>query len=90
MLQQGLIAVAPSRWSDDFRAQLAGFKGKVNEKTGHTKYEAETEELHDDLVVCYLMGAWWYARRKQAGIIEVQAVTNTDDCYEHDPLRCAS
>lgn len=63
LAQQDRVRTAPGvAWLDDFEAQFMGFKGKVNENTGHRKYEAESEELHDDLVVCYLMGAWWMLR----------------------------
>lgn len=64
LLQQRRLRVAPGRWADEFRKQLENFRGKVNEKTGRTKYEADTEAIHDDLVVCYLMGAWWFTNRK--------------------------
>jgi len=47
------------KWAMDFRDQLGGFRGKVNEKTGRVRFEAEAEDIHDDLIVCYLMSAWW-------------------------------
>jgi hypothetical protein len=74
MLQRGRIRVAPGRWNEDFRKQLAKFKGRVNEKTGNRKYEAETAEDHDDLVVCFLMGAWWIFNRKDRNAIREQRV----------------
>jgi hypothetical protein len=64
ILQQGRVRIAPGRWNEDFGKQLAKFKEKINEKTGNRKYEAETAEDHDDLVVCFLMGAWWILNRK--------------------------
>jgi hypothetical protein len=70
LVQQGRIAVAPGKWKDRFLQQLAGFKEKFNERTGKKKYEAEDEALHDDLVVCYLMGAWWILNRKDRNAIE--------------------
>lgn len=63
LIERGRLRVAPGlRWRGDFRAQLEAFRGKVNERTGRVKYEAETEEAHDDEVVCYLMMAWWMGR----------------------------
>ena len=61
LMQQGRIFTAQGiNYRSDIEEQLMGFIGKVNEDTKKRKgYEAETEELHDDLVVCYLMGAWW-------------------------------
>jgi hypothetical protein len=67
LLQGGRVRVAPGRWNDEFRKQLSAFKGKVNEATGRRRYEAETEADHDDLVVCYLMGAWWILNRRERG-----------------------
>jgi hypothetical protein len=64
MLQQGRLKVAPGRWKETFLQQLQKFRGKVNEETRRVKYEAEMEQDHDDLVVCYLMGAWWITNRK--------------------------
>jgi hypothetical protein len=75
IIQQGRVRVAPGRWNDDFRRQLAKFKGKVNETTGNRKYEAETEEDHDDLVVCFLMGAWWILNRKERNANPERAAT---------------
>jgi hypothetical protein len=68
LLQQGRVRVAPGRWNEDFKRQLAKFKGKVKEDTGNKKYEAETERDHDDLVVCFLMGAWWILNRKERNV----------------------
>jgi hypothetical protein len=65
LLQQGRVRVAPGRWNEDFKRQLTKFKGKVNEDTKNRTYEAETERDHDDLVVCFLMGAWWILNRKE-------------------------
>jgi hypothetical protein len=65
MLQQGRLRIAPGRWNEEFKKQLSKFKGKVNDRTNNTKYEAETEQDHDDLVVCFLMGSWWIFNRRE-------------------------
>jgi len=68
VLQHKRLRVASGlRWADDFKDQLEGFKGRFNEKTLYTKYQAETEELHDDLVVDFLMGAWWISKHPKTG-----------------------
>jgi hypothetical protein len=74
ILQQGRVRISPGRWNDEFKQQLSKFKGKVNENTSRTKYEAETEKDHDDLVVCFLMGAWWIINRKERNAIPEQTV----------------
>jgi len=84
MIQQGRIRVAPGRWNEDFKLQLSKFKGRVNEATNRTKYEAEAEQVHDDLVVVYLMGAWWILYRKEKGIPEQTATKNTTVGWEPD------
>ena len=62
LFEQGRVRVADGlRWGGDFKAQMLAFRGKVNEK-GRTRYEADTEEDHDDMVVCLLMAAWWILR----------------------------
>lgn len=74
MIQQGRIRVAPGKWNEEFKRQLSKFKGKVNENTGRKTYEAETEQDHDDLVVCFLMGAWWIFNRKDRNAIPEQVI----------------
>ena len=49
-------------YRDDFRSQVKGFYGKINEESRRWTFEAITENVHDDLLVCLLMCAW-YARR---------------------------
>jgi hypothetical protein len=64
VMQQGRIHFSHGlMYRQDLEQQLMGFQGKVNEMTRHTKYEAEDEETHDDLVVVYLQGCWWLLNR---------------------------
>ena len=84
MIQQGRLRVAPGRWNEDFKKQLSKFKGKVNENTRHTKFEAETEQDHDDLVVCFLLGCWWIFNRKEKGIPEQTSTQNATTGWEPD------
>jgi len=84
MIQQGRLRVAPGRWNEEFKKQLSKFKGKVNERTKNTKYEAETEQDHDDLVVCFLMGAWWIFNRKEKGIPEQTSSQQETTGWEPD------
>lgn len=60
--QRRYRVAAGLRWGDDFRKQIDGFHGRVNETTNRVTYEAETDRLHDDQVVCYLMMCWWMGR----------------------------
>ena len=56
ILEQGRLAVAAGiKHREAFEAQLTGFT--LNRKK--MKYEAESEDLHDDIVVNFLMAAWW-------------------------------
>jgi hypothetical protein len=76
LVQQRRVGVAPSRWKEEMTRQLMAFKGKVNEKTRNVKYEAENESVHDDLVVCYLMGAWWVLHRNEKDTIPEKTLHN--------------
>jgi len=65
MLQQHRLIIGKKiKHKDALVAQLNGFRGEVNKQTGRIRYEAEFEELHDDLIVCYLMAAWWAIVRR--------------------------
>ena len=56
LLEQGRLAFAKDLpFREAIEAQLTGFN--FNKKK--QKYMAETEDLHDDLVICILMAAWW-------------------------------
>jgi hypothetical protein len=48
-------------------------------------YEAERESDHDDLVVCYLMGAWWILNRRERGAIEERRLA-VEEQAAYDPL----
>ena len=84
MIQQGRLGVAPGPWKKEFDKQLNKFKGKVNENTGRVKYEAEAEQDHDDLVVCFLLGCWWIFNRKEKGIPEQTSSQNASTGWEPD------
>jgi len=82
MLESGRLRIAPVRWNADFQKQLQKFKGKVNERTKNIKYEAETEQDHDDLVVCFLMGSWYILHRREKGIPEQTSKENQSAGWE--------
>ena len=84
MIQQGRLRLAPGRWNEDFGKQLNKFKGKVNERTKNIKYEAETEQDHDDLIVCFLMACWWIFNRKEKGIPEQASSQQETTGWEPD------
>lgn len=64
--QQGRIGIVPTlKFAEDFRRQLMGFKGDPNKVAKKMKYEAESDDVHDDLIVCYLMGAWYFTRHRK-------------------------
>lgn len=71
LLEQGRVRVAPGlKYAEDLKEQLEAFRGKVNERTGRTKYENEEDATHDDMVVCLLMASWWFLR--EDGVDDVQ------------------
>jgi hypothetical protein len=89
LLQQKRVRVGPGRWKEDFRKQMQAFRGKVNEtKSGkrHISYEAENESDHDDLVVCYLMAAWWIQHRKARDEIPERHLPAKENTTDWEPL----
>lgn len=84
LMEQGRVRAAPGRWTDEFKKQLMRFRGKVNETSGRVKYGSDTEQDHDDLVVCYLMGAWWILNRRERGAAE-ERVTGKESCAGWEP-----
>lgn len=82
LIEQDRVSVVPGlRWGGDFKFQMLAFRGKVNEKTGRTKYEADTEGDHDDMVVAYLMIAWWVLRggtRSEERLLHAVAKTEAE------------
>jgi hypothetical protein len=87
IVQQARLSIAPGlRFEEDFRKQLFAFKGKVNEKTRNVSYNAETEEDHDDLVVCFLMGAWWFTRSRKTDEQVIPPATQVADWNPMDYL----
>jgi hypothetical protein len=79
LAQQNRVRIAPGRWTEDFKKQLINFKGKVNEESRRIKFEAGTETVHDDLVVCYLMGSWWIKYRKERDSIPERTLEQGTD-----------
>lgn len=64
LVQQERVRIrAGLRWADEARQQFKRFRGKINERTKRKVYEAEEEEDHDDFVICFLLGAWWFVKR---------------------------
>jgi hypothetical protein len=71
---------------EDFKLQVARFKGPVNEKSGHRSYNNETDDIHDDFVVTYLMAAWWITYRRVTEKERVIHTENTTDWNPYDVL----
>ena len=55
-----------------FEEELAGFRMKIKQTTGHDSYEAWMEKIHDDLVISAAMAVWWFD--KTHGITTVKKV----------------
>ena len=67
LAQQGRVGVARGlHWAEEFKRQLAHFKGVENKRTKHRSYAADDEDVHDDIVFTYLMAAWWFTRGGEA------------------------
>ena len=65
ILEQNRLRVAKDiPFAKDFKEQLSDFKPQEGKRKGYLKFKAEHEEVHDDLVLCFLMAAWWALNRK--------------------------
>lgn len=83
-MEQRVVRVAPDiKYREELQEQLMGFKGRYNDKTLYTKYNAKTEDLHDDLITCFLQAMWWANRRKENELSH----TETEDVTDWSPLR---
>ena len=84
MQQKRLRTAANLAHKDEFAMQLQRFVGKVNEKTRKVSYGNESDDIHDDFVVAFLMAAW-YSSYKREDVRE--AVVNVEeDAAHYDPM----
>lgn len=68
-MERHLVRIAPNvAFLDDFRKQLGNFKGKFNEMTKYTSYNAEDDNIHDDFITAYLQAMWWTRNRAENAI----------------------
>lgn len=83
-MEQRILRVAPNiNYAKELEDQLMGFKGRFNDRTLYTKYNAETDKLHDDLITCFLMAMWWANRKKENAL----GNRETEDVTDWSPLR---
>jgi len=86
LVQQERVRVAEKlKWAEEARRQFKSFRGKINERTKHKVYEAETEEEHDDIVICFLMGAWWFVSQRQQQEIPERQLPVDEEAGTWDP-----
>jgi hypothetical protein len=89
-LEQKRIKIARNiPFADALRSQLEGFRGTLNEPNKRQKFEAETENLHDDFVVDFLMACWW-ANRGRDELPEREMVEAAESNTSWDPLERAN
>lgn len=86
-LENKMVRLAPNLpYTEAFKEQLVGFKGRFNDKTMYTKYNAATEDLHDDLITCFLQAMWWVSNKKENSL-KRDNQENTEDMPEWSPLK---
>ena len=84
ILEQARLRIAKEvnpEYSKDFKEQLEDFKPDPGKKRGYMKFQAEHEDVHDDLVLCFLMASWYLINRKDSNAIpevEVHTEEETD------------
>ena len=84
-MEQHLFRPAPNvKHLEEFKEQLMNFKGKFNEKTDYTAYNAEDDEVHDDLITCFLQAMWWVRNKAENKI--AARMSNEPDVTQWNPL----
>ncbi len=87
VMQQNRLRIAKGlRWAEEFQRQLTHFKGSINERTKRRIFEADEVDVHDDIVFCYLMGAWWFTRTRKDDILDSRPLTGSGKRTEWDPM----
>jgi hypothetical protein len=84
--EQGRLKFLPGPHAEDLKKELAAFRPKQSERTGHLRFEA-TEGEHDDITFALLL-ACWGLRRYARGSSEVDEtlVANRGFYSMSDPL----
>jgi hypothetical protein len=76
LMQEGRIGIAPGPYTDEFFTQAKHYR--MNRSTG--KIEADEDAVHDDLISCYIMGAWFI--NYQRGGLPSDIKINRQENYE--------
>ncbi len=79
-----LVIAKGLRWAEEFQRQLMHFKGFTTQ-TGHRAYQADSDEVRDDIVFCYLMGAWWFIFTRKDAILP-SGPSKLEKVTDWDPL----
>lgn len=80
LLQQGRVLVARGlRWGPELKKQLNHFRGEIGKKKKIMIFEADDENVHDDLVICYCMGAWWFTRHRKDERIQERPIVGAEE-----------
>lgn len=86
LMQQGRLRItAGVKHLQRVQLQFERFKRLVNEQTKRVVYEAESEAIHDEDVVCYLMAAWWMQRSRRDDYITERKIPKGED-KEYNPM----
>ena len=86
LMQQGRLRITEGvKHIQRITTQLDRFKRFVDERTRRVTYEAESEAVHDEDVVCYLMAAWWMQRSRKDDYLQEQKLQKGEE-KEYNPM----
>lgn len=86
LMQQGRLRITSGvKHLQRVQLQFERFKRLVNEQTKRVVYEAESEAIHDEDVVCYLMAAWWMQRSRRDDYITERKIPKGAET-EYNPM----
>ena len=65
VLEQGRLRTAANlQHADELRRQMNHFQGKFNDKSGRRRAENDSDDIHDDFVITFMMAAWWMTYKR--------------------------
>jgi hypothetical protein len=89
LFEQGRIAFAHNiQFREAIMAQLNGFRN-ANPANKKPRFEAESEDLHDDFVVDIAMAAWW-VHHFESEVPEGEFIPKSESNQDWDPLSAFS
>lgn len=84
VLEQGRLRMADNlQHRENFKMQMARFKGTFNEKTRNRTFNNDQDTTHDDFVVTFMLAAWWMTYKR---VTVKEKVVHEHTTADWDPM----